>query len=302
MHIALSVGGIYLFILLGWLAKLTFKEQMHERTLVLFSIYFLQPILVFWGLTSRSIDLSVVEAPLLFAGVTGAALLMSLLFSRLLFHDQKDRSIATVASIVGNTGNLGIPLGIALFGEASVIYTSIINMANVFLVNTVGVYFYSRGNFSIRQSLLNIFRLPPIWFGFGALLFNYYGFSIPADLQTPLKMGAYATMVIQLAIFGMYLYSVEIKKVDWRLFGFVTFMKFVAIPLMALLTLHFYATAALVYNVVLLELIVPLAVMNVNLAALYACKPTVVTFLVFSSSVIFAFYIFLILPLFRTLL
>jgi predicted permease len=267
---------------------------------VLFSIYFLQPILVFWGLTSRSIDLSVVEAPLLFAGVTGAALLMSLLFSHLLFQDRKDRSIATVASIVGNTGNLGIPLGIALFGEASVIYTSIINMANVFLVNSLGVYFYSRGNFSIRQSLLNIFRLPPIWFGFGALLFNYYGFSVPADLQTPLKMGAYATMVIQLAIFGMYLYSVEIKKVDWRLFGFVTFMKFVAIPLMALSTLHFYATDALVYNVVLLELIVPLAVMNVNLAALYECKPTVVTFLVFSSSVIFAFYIFMVLPLFRT--
>ena len=301
MHIALSVGGIYLFILLGWLAKLTFKEQMHERTLVLFSIYFLQPILVFWGLTSRSIDFSVIEAPLLFIAVTGVALLLSLLFSRLLFDGQKERSIATVASIVGNTGNLGIPLGIALFGEQSVIYTSIINMANVFLVNTVGVYFYSRGNFNIRQSLLNIFRLPPIWFGFAALLFNYYGFSVPADLQIPLKMGAYATMVIQLAIFGMYLYSVEIRKIDWRLFSFVTLMKFVAIPLMALLTLQLYATDAMVYNVVLLELIVPLAVMNVNLAALYECKPTVVTFLVFSSSVIFAFYIFAVLPLFRGL-
>jgi len=229
MHIFLSIGGIYLFILLGFFAKLTFKEQMHEKTLVLFSIYFLQPILVFWGLTSRKIDFSVVEAPLLFIAVTTTALLMSLFFSKLLFQDQKDRSIATIASIVGNTGNLGIPLGIALFGEESVIYTSIINMANVFLVNTVGVYFYSRGNFSIKESFFNIFKLPPIWFGFAALVLNYVGFTMPLDLQTPLKMGAYATMVIQLAIFGMYLYSVEIKKIDWKLFSFVTFMKFVAI-------------------------------------------------------------------------
>jgi predicted permease len=299
VHIFLSVGGIYLFILLGFFAKLTFKEQMHEKTLVLFSIYFLQPILVFWGLTSRKIDFSVIEAPLLFMTVTGAALGMSLLFSKLLFKEQKDRSIATVASIVGNTGNLGIPLGIALFGEQSVIYTSIINMANVFLVNSVGVYFYSRGNFSMRDSFFNIFKLPPIWFGFAALFLNYIGFSMPEDLQRPLKMGAYATMVIQLAIFGMYLYSVEIKKIEWRLFSFVTFMKFVAIPLMALLILHFYHVEALVYNVVLLELIVPLAVMNVNLAALYDCKPTVVTFLVFSSSVIFMIYIFWVLGLFR---
>ncbi len=298
MHIFFSVGGIYLFILLGFFAKLSFKEQMHERSLVLFSIYFLQPILVFWGLTSRKIDFSVVEAPLLFIAVTGAALVMSFLFSHLLFQGQKERSIATVASIVGNTGNLGIPLGIALFGEQSVIYTSIINMANVFLVNSVGVYFYSRGNFSIRDSFLNIFKLPPIWFGFLALLCNYAGVTLHEALQTPLKMGAYATMVIQLAIFGMYLYSVEIKKIDWRLFSFVTFMKFVAIPLMALLILRLYHVDALVYNVVLLELIVPLAVMNVNLAALYACKPAVVTFLVFGTSLIFLFYIFAAMNLF----
>lgn len=292
MHLFLSIGGIYLFIVLGYFAKLSFKDTIDQKSFVLFSIYFLQPILVFWGITSRKIDLGVVEAPLLFVAVTGAALLISLLFSHLLFSDRKVRSIATVASIVGNTGNLGIPLGIALFGEGSVIYTSIINMANIFLVNTVGVYFYSRGHFSIRGSLLNIFKLPPIWFGVVALLFNYGGFSVPQDLQTPLRMGAYATMVIQLAIFGMYLYSVEIRKIDWRLFSFVTVMKFLVIPLMALLILNLYAVDPLVYNVVLLELIVPLAVMNVNLAALYACKPEVVTFLVFSSSLLFMVYIF----------
>ncbi len=299
MHILLSIGGIYLFILLGFFAKFTFKEKMDEKTLVLFSIYFLQPILVFWGLTSQKIDLSVVEAPALFVAVTTIALLCSFIFSRMLFSGQKERSIATVASIVGNTGNLGIPLGIALFGEQSVIYTSIINMANVFLVNTVGVYFYSRGNFSIKESFLNIFKLPPIWFGIFALLLNYGGLSVPEHLQTPLKMGAYATMVIQLAIFGMYLYSVEIKRMDWKLFSFVTFMKFVLIPLLAFGVLFIYGVEDIVYNVVLLELIVPLAVMNVNLAALYDCKPTIVTFLVFSSSVIFMGYIFVIVGFFR---
>lgn len=298
MDILLSVGGIYLFIGLGYLAKKIFDSQIDERSLVLFSIYFLQPMLVFWGLTVQKIDFSVVEAPMLFTAVTLLALGMSLWLSRLLFRERKDRSIATVASIIGNTGNLGIPLGIALFGEESVIYTSVINLANVFLVNTIGVYFYSRGNFSMKDSLFNIFKLPVIWVGLLAIVVNYASVEISPHLLTPLKMGAYATMVIQLAIFGMYLYSVEIRKIDWRLFSFVTLMKFAVIPLMTVSLLHFYHVDPLVYNVVLLELIVPLAVMNVNLAALYDCKPSVVTFLVFGTSSIFMLYIFLFLPLF----
>ncbi len=265
---------------------------MDEKTLVLFSIYFLQPILVFWGLTTKDIDSSVMSAPLIFMLVVGCALVMSFILSHILFKEQKDRSIATVASIVGNTGNLGIPLGIALFGLESIIYTSIINLVNVFLVYTVGVYFYGRGSFSVKESLKNIFKLPVMWFGLLAIAFNYVGFKIPQEILLPMEMGAYATMVIQLAIFGMYLYGVVYKEIDWKLFNFVSVVKFVLIPLISIFILGLFELDNLVYNVILLELLVPLAVMNVNLASLYDCKPTQVAFLIFTTSVIFLFYLF----------
>jgi predicted permease len=105
-------------------------------------------------------------------------------------------------------------------------------------------------------------------------------------------MGAYATMVMQLAIFGMYLYSVKYKEIDWKLFNFVTFMKFVFIPIISVFILKMFELDDLVYNVILLELLVPLAVMNVNLASLYDCKPTQVAFLIFATSVGFLFYLF----------
>ncbi|WP_245394676.1 AEC family transporter [Sulfurospirillum diekertiae] len=71
-------------------------------------------------------------------------------------EDIKEKSIITICVIIGNTGNLGIPLGIALFGDDSILYMSMINITNVFIVYTLGVFFYSRGNFSIKQSLFNI--------------------------------------------------------------------------------------------------------------------------------------------------
>jgi len=299
MDAIISIASIYFFILLGWLSKYLLKSQIDEKSLVLLSIYFLQPMLVFWGLTTQDIDLSVVEAPLLFFLVIMIALSISFFVANFLFTEQKDRSIATVASIVGNTGNLGIPLGIALFGESSILYTSIINLANLFIVNTIGVYFYARGEFSARDAFVKIFKLPAIWFGFLALGFNSAGLKVPESLSLSLEMGAYTTMVLQLFIFGMYLHSVKVGDIDKKLFAFVSVMKFVAIPVLAIMILPLFAISDLVYNVILLELLVPLAVMNVNLSALYECRVKQVTFLVFSSSFIFLGYLFLVLGLFR---
>ena len=293
MELAVSILGIYFFILLGFGGKKHFGKRLDEKSIVLLSIYLLQPLLVFWGLTSRPIDRGVLEAPLIFIGVIALILLLIYpLASRLFREDPRERSIVLVASIVGNTGNLGIPLGIALFGESSVIYTSIINLANVFLVYTVGVYFYSRGRFSMLESVRNIFRLPPIWFGLAAIAFNLSGMKIPHALELPLEMGAYTTMVLQLMIFGIYLATVKVREIRWPLLRFVGMVKFLLIPILAWLLLEPLDLEPLVFNLILLELVVPMAVMNVNLAALYDCLPEQVAFLTFATSALFLLYLF----------
>jgi len=293
MDVALSILGIYLFIALGFFGKLRFAQKLEEKSLVLLSIYLLQPMLVFWGLTSRLIDRTVLEAPLIFLGVLVLVLLLLAPLAGRFIVDPRERSIVLVAAIVGNTGNLGIPLGIALFGEESVIYTSIINLANVFLVFTVGVYLYSRGSFSVGESARNILKLPAIWFGGGAILFNLLGLEIPGALKLPLQMGAYATMVLQLMIFGIYLATVKVRQIRWPLLGWVSGVKFLLIPLLTYWVLSLFPLEPLVFDLILLELVVPMAVMNVNLAALYDCRPDQVAFLTFATSLIFLGYLFI---------
>ena len=203
-----------------------------------------------------------------------------------------ERSVFIVTSIIGNTGNLGIPIGMLLFGAESIIYTTFINIINIFLVYIVGVFFYSLGNFTVKESLRNIFKLPAIWFTTLAIILNINNFHYPEQFQLPLKMGAYSTMVIQLFIFGMYLRGVEFKNIEWKLFWSVNIFKFIFIPLLSIMILNYFNLGSFVYNIILLELIVPIAVMNVNLASLYSCKPQIVAFLTFSTSIIFLFYLF----------
>jgi predicted permease len=291
LDIALAVICVYVFILLGFLAKKMLKEELQEKSLVILSIYFLQPMLSFWGLSTKKIDISLLQAPLFYALISLACIIMSFFLAKIFFQDAKERSIVTISSAIGNTGNLGIPIGIALFGEDSIVYTSLINVANIFIVYTVGVYFYSRGSFEIKDSLKNIFKLPLIWFALLALLLNFNDIKLHPAIFNALQMGAYAAMVLQLLIFGMYLYSVQLRSINKKLLLHVSSIKFIFIPLIALFFLNNILIDDYVLYIILLELLVPLAVTNVNLSSLYDCKPIDVTTLVFLTSLLFIPYI-----------
>lgn len=286
MSVFLSVAAIYAFMAIGFAAKRTFRD-LDEKSFVNLSIYFLQPILTFWGLSKAPITVDLAWVGVVYGAIMALLTVVSFLIARMMFDDPKNRSIVTVAAMIGNTGNLGIPLGLALFGEASLLYTTAINLMNVVFVYTAGVFFYSRGEFGIAQSLANIVKLPVLWLAAVAVVLNLAGAAYPAPVEDALQMGAHASMVLQLVIFGVYLYSVRIAQIEVRLNAVVMVFKFVIVPLLGWLLLQRVDLPPLIASVILLELVVPLAVANVNLASLYNCRPVTVTGSVLISSVLF---------------
>lgn len=292
-HIIYSILSIYIFIVMGYLAKKFFKEQIDDKTITLLNVYFLQVFLTFWGLLIRPIDISLFIAPALYLGIVGISLVVTAFAARWFFTNKKEYSIATVAALIGNTGNLGIPLNIAIFGEASIPYTTIINLMNVFVVYTVGVFYYSRGTFDTKTSLKNILKLPILWAALLAIALSLGGYEPDKVILDTLMMGAFASMTMQLFLFGIYLYGAHIKEMNKQLISWVLGFKFLFLPLLAFLVLHFLQLDPLLKGVLFIELMMPLAVANVNLASLYNCKPKTVTTLVMISSVLFLAVVFL---------
>jgi predicted permease len=292
LDIFISIIGIYVFIAIGYIAKRTFKEQIDERTITLLSVYFLQIFLTFWGLLKRPIDSSLIIAPSIYLAVVLITLMLTYMFVQKIFSDKKERSIAMIAALIGNTGNLGIPLSIAIFGEESIAYTTIINLVNVFIVYTLGVYTYSRGSFDVKSSLINIIKLPILWAAIIAIILNLSGYTPSQTVEKTLMMGAYASMTIQLVLFGIYLYDVKIKEINKILITWVSGVKFILLPLITFIILSFIELDSMIKGILFLELMMPLAVANVNLASLYECRPRDVTALVLVTSVLFLVLIF----------
>jgi len=283
----LSIIFVYIFIFLGYLAKRIFKEEMDRKTLTLFSVYFLQGFVTVWGFSTAKLSTEHLLVPLYYSGIIFLLLLPTLFLAKNFIKDPKERAIVSIAGFVGNTGNIGIPLGIALFGMESVIYTTLINIANVFVVYILGVYIYSRGSFSIRQSLFNIIKIPIIPASMFAIIINVSDINIAPQIQEFFKMGAYAGIVLQLFLLGTFLYGIKLTTLKKSLFFMVMSQKFIIIPLATAFMLSFTDLSLFIQGIILMEMMVPLAVANINLASLYECKPKDVTALILLSTLIF---------------
>jgi len=288
-----SIISVYVFILLGFIAKMSFKDKIDDRTITLINVYFLQVFLTFWGLLIHPVDITLLIAPSIYLVIVLFVVIISALIALKLFKDKKEYSIATVAAIIGNTGNLGIPLNIAIFGEQSIPYTTVVNLMNVFVVYTIGVYYYSRGNLDVKTSLINIVKLPILWAAIIAIVLSVNEYKPSHEILQMLMMGAYASMTMQLFLFGIYLYGTKIKELNKMLISWTLSVKFLILPLITFMVLYNIELDSMIKGVIFIELIMPLAVANVNISSLYDCSPKIVTALVFLSSILFLGIIFI---------
>ena len=287
IDVFISIIFIYAFISLGYLSKVFFKEDINTKTLTLLSVYFFQPFVALWGFGTASLHAEHISVPFLYIFIILIVLLPSILISKKLFSDKKEQVIFSITGFVGNTGNIGIPLGIALFGQESVIYTTLINLANVFVVYMLGVYIYSRGSFDVKTSLLNIIKIPIIPASIIAIILNVNSIEYGKQIEEFLKMGAYSGIVIQLFLLGTFLQGVKLAKINLRLLTGVFSQKFILLPLLSIIILNLTPLSSFAKAVIFMEMMMPLAITNINLASLYDCRPKDITALILLSTLLF---------------
>ena len=287
IHTLLSILFVYAFIALGYLAKRIFKTQIDSKTLTLMSVYFMQPFVSVWGFSTAKLHWEHFGVVGIYFGIIFILLIPSVYIAKIIFDDPKKRSIFSIAGFVGNTGNIGIPLGIALFGQQSVIYTTLINIANVVVVYVLGAYIYSRGSFDVKTSLLNIVKIPIIPASAVAMVLNLAHVTLPGQILEFFKMGAYSGIVLQLFLLGTFLYGIKIREVHPKLFAGTLSQKFLFVPFFSALILSLTDLPLFVQAVILMEMMTPLAVANINLASLYDCRPQDVTALILLSTLLF---------------
>jgi len=288
----LAIIGVYVFILVGFLAKKFFKE-IEAKTLVILSTYFFQPFLVLWGIMLVPLNKDLILSPIFYFIAIFVSLIFTYFTARIL-EDKKERIIASITALIANTGNIGVPVCYALFGDVGASVATLINLANMFFVYSFGIFFFAKGEYSFKNAIIKVAKIPIMWFGILALVLNYFHVTFPKEVMKILQMGAFASIVTQLVIFGIYIAEVKIREISLKL-GVITMVnKFIIFPLVTFLVVKIAGLKPPFSKIVLLESLSPLAVTNVNLASLFNLYPRKVAFLIIVSSILYIFIFFLI--------
>jgi predicted permease len=219
------------FVGLGWLCAR--RLAIDPRPIATLLIYIIAPLTFFRGLTLGGptlADLGLTTAMFLLA--SGLCLLVSRL-ARPFFAPQ-EAALLAFSSGTGNTGYFGLPIAMVLLPPEGVTQYLFCLLGITLFEFTVGFYISARGQFSVRESLQRIVRLPLIYAFAAALLVNAIDFPVPGAVMEGLDYFKYCYTVLGMMIIGMTLGRVGLREMDVRFITACITARFVLWPLVSL--------------------------------------------------------------------
>jgi len=292
----LKIFPLYINIILGYISTKYLHITREAITNLL--IYILGPIVVFSATISVKIDLAILFLPVFFYIFCSIIAFVSLFIFKNSWNDPTG-NILSFSIGTGNTGYFGIPLAVIFFPPYLADIYIFTVLASLLYESTTGFYVTAKGNFTVKQSIQKILRLPLIYAFIAGVLFNILGFSIPDELTsyTAQFKGAYG--ILGMMLIGMGLIGLNLKKgsdLDFKFISILFISKFIFWPLAILAIIYLDKTVFMflnedLYKVMFLFSIVPLAGNTVTLAVLLNAKPEKASFAVLLSTMLSIVYI-----------
>jgi predicted permease len=279
-----------LLIVLGVLAGRVLKvdKEMVGKLL----IYVIYPVMVFQSIGTMELNWQLFLLTPFFFVIGVVFCLIFLVIGKMFFRDSTANLLAFGAGM-GNTGYFGFPLVRALFSDAVFPAALLIDIGMGIYQHSVGAFVAAKGNRTVRESVMTVLKLPPIYAMLAAIAWNAAGFGLPAPLnELGLQMrGAYVALGMMLVGIGLCARTTE--GTDFRYLSLVFFAKFLVWPAAMLGIIWIDANVTQVFStpvhqVMLAQSIVPVAANVVAYAAAFRLHPAKAANAVFASTV-FAF-------------
>jgi len=289
-----KIFPLYLNVVMGFLASRFLDVQRHSIAAIL--IYIIGPIVVLSATMSVEINKAVAFLPI-FLYIFGSIIAFATLFIFGKNWNDPTGNILAFSSGTGNTGFFGIPLALIFFDtDLANIYIFTV-LASLLYENTTGFYVTAKGNFTAKQSLQKVIKLPILHAFIIGITLNLMGFRLPEELTFYTDQFKSAYGILGMMMLGMGLHGFnKSEDLDFKFIKISFFLKFLFWPASILALIYFDKTVMHllnedIYKVLVLFSIVPLAGNSVSLAVLLNAKPEKASLAVFLSTVVSIIFI-----------
>jgi hypothetical protein len=268
LPIFLAAGAGYL--LARW-------QPINPRTLSTVTFYVFSPCLVFNLLTSTRLSNNDITRIVLFAvACISSTGLVAWLAGRALRLERGLLAAVVMTSMFVNAGNYGMPVVSFAFGETALAFASLVFVVNTVMVNTAGVVIASLGKTSLRNSLINLLKLPTFYAVLVAILILQTGWEIPLPLVRTAKTLGDASIPALLILLGVQFHSIQLKGKILPL-SLASAVRLLIGPALALGMSALFGLQGAARQAGVLEAAMPAAVLNTVLATQFDTEPSFVS-------------------------
>lgn len=256
-------------------------KNLDTKPLLTLYLYFLSPAIILDTLATAEISFDDVYKTLAFALLNLLLLWATAkLLGKILKLAPPEAAGLTLISTFTNSVNYGLPLVLLAFGQLGLDKASVYVIAQMVIVNTIGVYFAARSQFSVRSAVRSVFSLPSIYAAILALLLRTLGLHMPHEVASGVTMVAGAYSPVVLAVLGAQMVKVQTartaRNVQLAFWTGIT-VRLLLAPLIAALLLLLLDIDGTLFAVLLILASMPVAVNSVVLAERFGSSPSLVS-------------------------
>lgn len=291
--ILLQISGLYLCIAIGFYAARKLEIQGKGVSRLLF--YVIVPLTFMHGISKMQIQYQYLLLPFFVFCISCILCLTHYAVARRIYHD-KSANILGFASGNANLGYFGIPIAMLLFEPPIVGVYMMTIIGTMLFETTLGYYITTKGDFSTREAIRRMIRLPMLHGALIGLALSLMHLSLPSFLEGFFHAirGTYSTLGMM--VVGIALAGVTSLKLDWRFISMAFAVKFIAWPLMVsgliFLDIHYlHLFGPEIHQTTLLISFMPLAVNSVIFATLLEAEPEKMATAVFLSTLFALFFV-----------
>lgn len=256
-------------------------KQLDTKPLAMLYMYVLSPAILLDTLNRADISSADVTKTVAFS-ILNLLMLWAVarLIGRLLRLPAAEEAGLTLVSTFTNSANYGLPLILLAFGEAGLDKASVYVITQIIIVNTIGVYFAARSQFSVRSAIRSVFALPSIYAAILALFLHVFDLHFHAGIEKGIAMVAGAYSPVVLMILGAQMVKVKGASTEQPVrngFWLGMTVRLLLAPLLACLALSILHIDGTLYAVLFILSAMPVAVNAVVLSERFQASPQLVS-------------------------
>lgn len=267
--------SLYFVVFLGYIGgkKLSIRKE-ELATLV---VYLLTPLVVFSAIARAKLDLTHVLLPVLFLVLSVGLCLVGYKVASIWF-DSPSKNILAFSAGQANSGYFAIPVGMAIFGEDSFSTIVFCSFGFILCEITIGYYLVARSNYSARNSLIKMIKMPAVYGFLFGIIANVFGLRWGNAVQETFINLRSTYSVLGMMIIGLAVANLTSWKPDIRFTSFALFMKYLVWPILIFMIIKCDTATIQIFDpltrrIVFFMSTIPLAANSVAFATLLNAEP-----------------------------